>query len=136
MLRSIAGVLAVLAFLTFTHYASADEKAEMGKIAGSWESGDVKDSDGKGTGVIKLTLTADGHGDLEIAAKRGKSSSSSKRSFTYHVVEKENEKVISCGIGVNLAYRIENDSLILTGTVASRRISYELTNVALKRAAK
>jgi len=39
-------------------------------------------------------------------------------------------------MGLMLSYHIEDENLILSGTVGSRRITYELKNVPLKRVAK
>jgi predicted Zn finger-like uncharacterized protein len=114
-------------------------QGDLAALAGLWVSGPVPGAGGQGTGTVKLRLTQAGKGNLEVLTRQGGRSSSSTRSFTFRLEQQGDTRAIVApgplGAGLNLSYRLEGGQLILTGTVTSRRISYNLQNVALRRTA-
>jgi hypothetical protein len=120
-------------------------KEDLAILEGVWISKSVKDADRRGSGVIKLQFAPakdgvlGGRGSLEIKSKRNGSYTSSNKTFPFKLVEKDGKRSIVAtgqrGSGLSLSYRIKGDQLILSGEVASQRISYKLQNVPLKRVA-
>jgi len=123
--------------------AGGSLKDDLTALEGGWLSKSVKDADGRGSGIIKLQFSGakdalGGRGSLEIKTKRSGSTSSSTRTFTFRLVGQGGNRTIVApgprGTGLSLTYRLKGDTLILTGEIASPRVSYNLQNVALRRA--
>jgi hypothetical protein len=126
-------------------HAAGTLKDDLAALEGTWVSGPVKNADRKGTGTIQLKFMGAkdgalrGRGNLEIKAKRGGSTSESRRVFSFRLVEKDRTRTIVApgarGAGISLTYRLEDGKLIVSGEVVSQRLSYNLQNVALARPA-
>jgi hypothetical protein len=136
--------VSILLLLGSAH-AAGSLKDDLAALEGVWVSKAVKDTERKSSGVLKLQFTPakdgalSGRGSLEIKTKRGGATSSSTRTFTFKLVEQDGKRTIVApgpsGTGLSLTYRFKGDQLLLSGEVVSRRISYNLQNVALRRPA-
>jgi len=141
--RRIVGLSCVSVLVLSGGTQGGTLKDDLTALGGSWVSKAVKDADGRGSGIIKLQFSGakdalGGRGSLEVKTKRSGSTSSSTRIFTFKLVQQGGNRAIvapgSSGKGLSLTYRLEGDKLILTGEIASPRVSYNLQNVALRRA--
>ncbi|HTU18065.1 MAG TPA: trypsin-like peptidase domain-containing protein [Gemmataceae bacterium] len=127
---------------------SASSLAEdLAALKGTWESGSVGADGGGATGTVKLSITPQpgdrgGHIRLEIATKQGGRTTSSTSNYSFTLEQKGSERLLVTTIrrgvkgtvrGMIFIYRFEGDQLILTGVIASTRLTYKLENVPLRR---
>lgn len=126
---------------------SSDLKEDLAALKGTWQSGTVSADEGAAKGTLKLSISpnADGRSgriQVEIAAKQGGRTASSKSSYAFTLEQKGNERLLVTTIrraargtvrGMVFIYRFDGDQLILTGAIASARLTYSLKNVSLRR---
>ncbi len=125
--------------------AGAPLQQDLTSLEGVWESGPVKDSDGKGTGTLKLQICRQS-GDARRA--RQARNRRQKGWLLEHVQpdvyiqawQKGGGPPDHCagpiGTGLVLTYTLEDGKLVLSGPVVSHRVSYELHNVAMRQTSK
>jgi predicted Zn finger-like uncharacterized protein len=127
--------------------AGAGLEGDLAALKGTWESGSVGADGGGAAGTVKLSISPQpgGRGGrirLEIATKQGGRTTSSTSNYAFTLEQKGDERLLVTTIrrgargtvrGMVFIYRFEGDQLILTGAIASTRVTYSLKNVALRR---
>jgi S1-C subfamily serine protease len=129
--------------------AGGSLEEDLAALKGTWESSSVGADGGGATGTVKLSITPQpgnkgGRIRLEIATKQGGRTSSSTSNYGFTLEQKGRERILVTSIrrgprgtarGMVFIYRFEDGQLILSGAIASGRITYTLKNVALRRTA-
>ncbi len=129
--------------------AGGSLEEDLAALKGTWESGSVGADGGGAMGTVKLSITPQpgnrsGRIRLEIATKQGGRTTSSTSNYSFTLEQKGRERILVTSIrrgvrgtvrGMAFIYRFEDGQLILSGAIASGRITYTLKNVALRRIA-
>jgi len=129
--------------------AGGSLEEDLAALKGTWESGSVGADGGGATGTVKLSITPlpgnrGGRIALQIATKQGGRTTSSTSNYSFTLEQKGRERILVTSIrrgprgtarGMVFIYRFEDGQLILSGAIASSRITYTLKNVALRRIA-
>lgn len=124
-------------------------EGDLAALKGTWESGSVGADGGGAAGTLKLNISPQpgnhsGRLRLEIATKQGGRTTSSTANYTFTLEQKGGERILVTAIrraargtvrGMVFIYRFDGGQLVLTGVIASGRITYSLKNVALRHTA-
>lgn len=128
---------------------SGSLEEDLAALKGTWESGSVGADEGGAAGTVKLSITPQlgGRGGrirMEIATKQGGRTTSSTSNYGFTLEQRGRERILVTTIrrgprgtarGMVFIYRFEDGQLILSGAIASGRITYTLKNVSLRRTA-
>jgi S1-C subfamily serine protease len=126
---------------------SSSLEQDLAALKGTWESGTVGADGGGATATVKISISPQpgsqgGRIRLEIATKQGGGKTSSASNYAFTLEQKGNERFLVTAIrrgprgtvrGMVFLYRFEGDRLILSGVIASTRLTYKLDNVPLQR---
>jgi S1-C subfamily serine protease len=120
-------------------------EGDLAALKGTWQSGPVPAADGRGSGTVKLTInprpgSLGGQVQVEIATKQAGRTTSSKSSYSFTLEQDGGQRLLvthisRLGRGMVFVYRFDGGQLVLNGKLASVRMVYNLTNVALRRTA-
>jgi S1-C subfamily serine protease len=120
-------------------------EGDLAALKGTWQSGPVPAADGRGSGTVKLSInprpgSLGGQVQVEIATKQAGRTTSSKSSYSFTLEQDGGQRLLvthisRLGRGMVFVYRFDGGQLVLNGKLASVRIVYNLTNVALRRTA-
>ncbi len=120
-------------------------EGDLAALKGTWQSGPVPAEGGAGTGTVKVSISPNPGGlggriQLEIATRQGGRTSSSNNSYSFTLRQEGGKRLLVThisrrGTGMVFLYRFDAGQLVLSGKIASLRVAYNLTNVALRRTA-
>jgi S1-C subfamily serine protease len=123
----------------------ADLQGDLAKLRGIWESGDVNADGGSATGSLKLHIgsfrrgTSSGRIRVEVSTKQAGRTTTSKLTYNFTLTQRGDQRVLVATLagssGIIFTYSFDGDELVVSGKVLSRRISYTLSNVSLRRTA-
>ncbi len=121
---------------------AAGLQGDLAALKGTWQSGEVNADGGGATGSLKLLISPSanrqgGRVKLEVATKRGGLTTNSSSTHNFTLSQKGDTRLIVAtglrGTGFVLSYTFEGDQLVVSGKVVSRRITYTLSKVALRK---
>src|SRR5579875_264396 len=116
---------------------SGSLEEDLAALKGTWESGSVGADEGGAAGTVKLSITPQlgGRGGrirMEIATKQGGRTTSSTSNYGFTLEQRGRERILVTTIrrgprgtarGMVFIYRFEDGQLILSGAIASGRIT-------------